>query len=243
MPQKNNQNRRRRRPKRQNNAQSGRNNPTRRTRTAVSDLRGSIPIFPAMKRVMMRYFENELSFSTTGGVPGGYVFSANGLFDPNITGTGHQPMGFDQMMTFYNQATVVHAKITVDFYNPNGAGLPFRCAVYLSPATTILTGVSQIIENGEIVTGYAQSTVVMDKVLQLSIDCDIPAYFGRSRAPKVVVNDPNLYSTAASNPVEQVYFILTAFDTFTSASATTISFNVIIEYEAIFWEPRKITIS
>jgi len=220
----------------------GNRNPTARRSTVVSDLRGATPIFPASKRVKLWYFENELSFTTASGVPGGYVFSANGAYDTNITGTGHQPIGFDQMMTFYNQCTVVNSKISVDFYNPNNAGLPIRCNVYLSPSGTILTGISQLMENGEIVTGFAQSTVVMDRVLRLSLDCHVPAYFGRDEG-KTFLNDDDMFCTAAANPIEQVYFVISAFDTFTSSASQSIYFNVTMEFDVVFWEPRKVTIS
>jgi hypothetical protein len=35
-----------------------------------------------------------------------YQFSLNSLFDPNTTGTGHQPRGFDQIKTLYNRYRV-----------------------------------------------------------------------------------------------------------------------------------------
>ena len=37
----------------------------------------------------------------------------NSLFDPNLSGLGHQPRGFDQLMAVYEKYTVVAAKITV----------------------------------------------------------------------------------------------------------------------------------
>ncbi len=40
-------------------------------------------------------------------------FLANGLFDPDNTGTGHQPLGFDQMTLMYNQYRVLSSKIKV----------------------------------------------------------------------------------------------------------------------------------
>jgi len=40
-------------------------------------------------------------------------YSLNSLFDPEITGTGHQPLGFDQYSTLYQQYRVNAAKIKV----------------------------------------------------------------------------------------------------------------------------------
>lgn len=42
-----------------------------------------------------------------------YLFNLNSLFDPDRTGTGHQPLGFDQIKTLYNRYRVykVHYQI------------------------------------------------------------------------------------------------------------------------------------
>lgn len=42
-----------------------------------------------------------------------YLFNLNSLFDPDRTGTGHQPLGFDQLKTLYNRYRVykVHYNI------------------------------------------------------------------------------------------------------------------------------------
>jgi len=42
----------------------------------------------------------------TAGVLYDYQFSLNGLYDPDITSTGHQPYGFDQLMLVYNNYRV-----------------------------------------------------------------------------------------------------------------------------------------
>lgn len=62
--------------------------------------------FPANIRTTMRYTELttfSLSSATAASV---MDFSANNLRDPNITGVGHQPRGFDEYMNLYGSYTV-----------------------------------------------------------------------------------------------------------------------------------------
>jgi len=42
-------------------------------------------------------------------------YRANSMFDPDSTGTGHQPYGFDQVAARYARYTVMKSKITINF--------------------------------------------------------------------------------------------------------------------------------
>lgn len=205
----------------------------------MSALLTKTPLFPASTMRRLTYHEEELSFTATSGVPGGYVFSCNGMFDPNITGTGHQPLGFDQMMLMYEQYTVISSKITVDILNSNTTALS-RATVYLSPDATILSDPNRAIENGLLKTVLLFPNVTFLSAKQINLNCDIRRYFGRGRGVRDLLNDPELFGTAAANPVEQAYYVISAWDPF-GTNTLTYFLNVTIEYTAVFWEPRKLT--
>lgn len=64
------------------------------------------------KIVKLRYCEPFIVNVTAGN----YVkqtFRLMNIYDPNYTGTGHQPMGFDFWSSLYNRYTVLGAKVTV----------------------------------------------------------------------------------------------------------------------------------
>lgn len=42
-----------------------------------------------------------------------HVFMANGLYDTDVTGTGHQPLGFDELAALYTQYRVTSSDIKV----------------------------------------------------------------------------------------------------------------------------------
>ena len=44
-------------------------------------------------------------------------FRTSSLYDPDRTGTGHQPLFYDEMSTIYNQYRVLGAKCTIRFVN------------------------------------------------------------------------------------------------------------------------------
>ncbi len=50
-----------------------------------------------------------------------YVFRLNSLYDPDLTGTGHQPYGFDQFAALYSRYKVDRVHIDVLFTTPGGS--------------------------------------------------------------------------------------------------------------------------
>jgi hypothetical protein len=66
-----------------------------------------------------------------------YEFNLNSLFDPNLTGTGHQPLGRDQWSTFYSRYRVLRCQYQVDIVNTSSS--PLRVVVTPTDAVTALT--------------------------------------------------------------------------------------------------------
>jgi hypothetical protein len=207
------------------------------------DLVERIPIFPVSKRVTaQRYYSygHELT-STAGAVSTAIIFSANGIYDPDITGTGHQPMGFDQMMLFYEQACVMRSRIRASFVAENSTVGALRCCIMVSPDTTTLANPQTIIENGQVVTELLAANYSGGRSnVNLALELDIAKYFGRSGGD--IVNDSDLQTNAAANPVEQVYFFVLCWNA-TNSSSLTAGVDVMLEYDVVYNEPRKLAVS
>ena len=70
---------------------------------------------------VLRYHESFSLNPGTAGVPSFYTFRANSCYDPNYTGTGHQPRGYDQIMSMYQYLAVREVQIEVWFQPRDGA--------------------------------------------------------------------------------------------------------------------------
>lgn len=67
-----------------------------------------------------------------------YQFRANGMYDPNYTSTGNQPMFFDELCGVYNHYVVLSAKCTIQQYTQND----FACSytLWVDDDTTVAGG-------------------------------------------------------------------------------------------------------
>lgn len=88
-----------------------------------------VNIFPEKKFVNMLYADEFLL--TPGGVGLGdfHVFRANSIFDPDLTGVGHQPRYHDTLQSIYERYVVVGSTINVRFWAPGSASAG-QCMVY-----------------------------------------------------------------------------------------------------------------
>jgi hypothetical protein len=190
------------------------------------------PVFPARTKRKLRYSTN-ISLTSTSGVVATYVFSANGLFDPDISGTGHQPMGFDQLMLSYNHYTVTDAKIRCIFKNTTSS-VP-TVSIRVHPDTAPVTVIDQSIEYGlintdalEIKGSYGANKEITEVVS-----------IRKAQGVQDVLDVIPLSGTAAANPAEQTYFHVSMWDS--SGTSGSCNVDVIIEYVAWFTEPRVLT--
>lgn len=200
------------------------------------------PLFPirSFQRGQL-YYEPYVVLQPSIGSLAIYNFSANGIYDPNRSGTGHQPIGFDTMMTLYEQFTVMrsHIKITVI----NSGTDACRVALYLNPDTTA-SSITATMENGlldsKVLAGSGE-TGGQHRMKTLELTCDIPKYFGKTF--NGILSDPQMYGTISADPGEQVYYTIAAWDPFTTAAEAIVSFDVTITYDVMYWEPKKLTSS
>ena len=74
-------------------------------------------------------YTDQFDVVCTSGALSVYTFNSNGLYDPDQTGTGHQPLGFDQYAAQYNRYRVLATEYDVHFGNPAVSYSSLRCAV------------------------------------------------------------------------------------------------------------------
>lgn len=173
------------------------------------------------------------SLSSTVGVPASYVFSANGLFDPNITGTGHQPRGFDQFMSLYDVATVVGCKVQL-WGAPSNDMLACTTSISAKDKTTVATDHHDHPETGYVQT-HIHSGQKRSPPLYMEYYINPTKWLGKGKNP--IANDV-LSSTSSSNPLEQVFLhIVNQPIDITTTSAAPFLYQITLEYAVVFSEP------
>jgi len=193
------------------------------------------PVLSLKYRTKLLYNEGP-QITSTGAAANAYVFSANGLFDPNITGTGHQPMGFDQLMLLYEHYTVQNCRITVSFVNESATETGY-VGIAIFPDTTPETNVQKLVENGLLKRAYLAANAGNSKSqVTLTSQCKISSVNGR---PESIVGDYLFRGDSSANPTEQTYLHVFAYN-IASVNSWTVRADVLIEYDATFTEPRKL---
>ncbi len=213
-------------------------------RRTKSRRRAPIPQgFPKRQMVKLKYTET-INIDPASAVLGSHVFCANGLFDPNVTGTGHQPLYFDQYMVAYDHYTVLGSKIKVTPCNAStSAIIPGAYGIILSDDATVnYTTVDSVVESNQ---GRRFKLYGTDNIPQTAYSKNITKKFSARRffGKKFVGGASDLKGTTAANPSERANFIVWAGSlTSTSGGGASDAGNIMllveIEYIALLSEPK-----
>lgn len=170
------------------------------------------------------------------GIAGVQVVSANGLFDPDISGTGHQPTGFDQLMAFYNHYTVTGAKITATFSNTDD-GNSSRVGIALLDSLSVLTDYRRYLESGN-----CSFSALAEKGGNDSVTLTNVASVRKFQSVSNPTDDNTLAGTVSANPAEGMFFHLFAAPGNT-ADALTVQVHYVVEYQVTFHGPINLAVS
>lgn len=181
---------------------------------AVSGISGML-FGPKTKTVKMLFGDTNYLLTGNGLAPVHRDFSANGLYDPDITGVGHQPRGFDQMMAIYEKYIVTGVKVEVWFASPepgqsvisplpfimyregSGGSLPLFPDILERPNCVLADGCFPGTESG------AGNAVSGHPGKYMSVFYDLVKLKGRGKDRKSFLSEDNLSGTYTTNPTDQ----------------------------------------
>jgi len=181
----------------------------------------------------LRYCDNYQISIATAGVPSYQVWMVNSLFDPDVTGTGHQPMYFDQLAAMYLNYTVYKCVITVRIVPKDT--YPITCCLLSGQANDFSTYTMEAIREQKL----AKTRLVAGQYNAITMrkTVNIAKILGKTN--DAILND-NVYNTSVgSNPGDAVYCALIVDDT-NLTSATGVYVEVDLEYHCIFTQLKDV---
>jgi len=191
----------------------------------------AMPLFAAKTQRRLRY-SDYCSLTSTSGVVTSYVLAVNGAYDPDITGTGHQPKGFDSMMLFYNHYCVMDCALHVTCQGYSSSKM--TVCLRMDASSTPLTSINDIIEQGGCVIDYLDVTATHGSIAPLGMVFNIPKIQGVSKS--AMTADTSLRGTSVSNPTELTYAHLQVWDA--AGQTGQVVFNFVMDWNIVFLEPR-----
>lgn len=196
--------------------------------------------FPDKKLVRLRY-STVISLNPAAGSLTSYKFSCNGMYDPDVSGAGHQPMGFDEWMSVYRRYTVLGSKIDMRHVPTTYVeNFPAAFGVLMSRETAFpYTSLDAIVESGFSGTNYrlagAPLTSRAQKSNSVSRTMSTKKVFGVSD----LVGEDDYGGNTSTNPTAQVFFYCWCGDpTGTTIDCPAYSFRVTVDYIAICHNKR-----
>lgn len=155
-----------------------------------------------------------------------YVFNLNSVFDPNRTGVGHQPYGYDQLAALYNRYRVIGCTYVINCYS---AGVPIRWGCIASNDVPPINTVSELAENPR-----AQTRIQIPggNTTRITSYVSIPNIVGRSKTQYMA--DDRYQSQIGASPAELALLTITG-GTMTDVS-TDILCDVTLEYVVEFFD-------
>lgn len=193
---------------------------------------------PKQRITKLRYCES-IQRTTTSGVLDRYVYRANGAYDPNQSGTGHQPFGFDQWASLFNHYTVLGAKITVRTVAiTNASAVPLHTGLYLGDGTSTPYTLYTQFQEAKKGSFRIMLGSIGEKSYRNTSTFSAKKYFG----VKDVMDNQNLRATVLTVPAEEAYFHIWVQAADLAATAT-VRHDVTIDYIIKFTEPKDIASS
>lgn len=211
----------------------------RRKPQAITKLKWKAPIgkslgFPKNSSVQLRYCSAVSLSDSVGGVLDLHLFSANSIFDPDVTGIGHQPLARDQWASFYNHYKVTSSRMSIKMVNETvQGGTPVVSGCYLADDTSVPTSWTTLAEAGR--GSSVVTTPANTEAHKLGTRYNSSKFF-----KKQGVNQSALGALLGSSPTEQAYFVLYSQAADESSGFSAMTFVVTIDYVVQFSEPKDL---
>lgn len=194
---------------------------------------------PPVKYAKLRYVDiGELTGPGAGAIKV-KEYRINGMYDPDTSIGGHQPMGYDELMKQYEKYTVLKAYVELENMSVVAYKSLFMCLVREQASGDVaamfgVDGITGILER----PGVTESMCITTGEYQASkrkvgMWCDMSKYTGKSY--KDLIGDYGYQGDVGHDPDQQQFIALLLYNPVGSdQSANTAQYRITITYYAAF---------
>lgn len=183
------------------------------------------------QQATMRYADR-FTLAATTSAPDYRFMSANGMYDPDITGIGHQPRGFDELMKLYDRFQVDEVEIECTFSQSwsttNGAAVHVGIAL-IEDSSVRLTDIDYVESR------ICDSTVMVGqnaaRTLRLTVKPN--EFLGLPKR-----GEHGLTGSAGTNPLYQCFFHIWAVGV-TGGAMGNMNVNTKLTFKVNLTEPKE----
>lgn len=187
----------------------------------------SLQPFPSRQIVKMKYSD---VFTTNTGNGWNYNYNLNSIFDPNRTGTGHQPYGHDQLAVLYNRYRVISCSYVLTAYS---GAIPIRYACIPSNEVKLYASIGELAENPRARFNVQIPSATLTK---LTGKVYLPALTGRSKTQYMA--DDRYQASFGTSPQELGVLTMAAFGL--QENTTDVNWTITLEYTVEVFDPNPI---
>lgn len=201
----------------------------------------SLEVVPHIKFARLRYASND-AMSINNSFQTQNKFSLNGLYDPDISGIGHQPYGFDQMMSLYNTYVVLGAKIKI-LARPGSTSNTYPMNLYCE-----MSELSSIQYTNEIanekpgikkLTFNSSASNVYNPERRQTLWWSAKKWF-RAKDRQELINQDEYTGNSTSNPNHQAFLYITYQAQDLQQTTAVLYTDVVIDYIVAFINPKQL---
>jgi len=185
------------------------------------------------RMVMTHKYTDAFITMTSAGPMSTYIIGCNGMYDPNISAGGHQPLYFDQMTALYNHYTVIGSKIKATFIPAAANSAPFAFGINVNDDTVITPGnYNEMDEQAQSATRYTTAVQTRNPVIVKKWSAK--KIFGGS-----ILANTDLQGTVTANPTEKSNFVC-YMQTLDGTTSVTCNLVVEVTYIAVWSEVKDV---
>lgn len=195
--------------------------PRKQAKSAIVRLPRQLP----MKMVTTMRYATTVRLDAAVGTSATHVFNASSIYDPDVTGTGHQPYSHDEFAAIYAHYRVLSSKITVrGCANGSSSTGNNILGIRIDPEATVITNIDLVRE--KLNSKYV--VITGDHVGYVT-----HYYDSRKVFPG---NVSQLNATFGSTPTSDTYFHIFVSSLNSTVDPVSVDMCVEIEYKVLMWD-------